>query len=151
MSDSPDRTLRGFVGYGMKRAFAAIQSDVNATLAPLGLRMLTFSALVVIRDTPGLRQTHLAEVLMIERPNLVLILDDLEAADLVVRTRARDDRRAYELKVTPKGRRLCDRAVEAVTAHDARMVRGLDDVAREALNAGLRLIELNGRPADDRR
>ena len=89
-----DRTLRGFVGYGIKRAFSAIQSDVNATLAPFGLRMLTYSALAVIRDNPGLRQTQLAEILLIERPNLVLILDELEGADLVVRTRARDDRRA---------------------------------------------------------
>lgn len=145
-----DRTLRGFVGYGMKRAFAAIQSDVNATLAPFGLRMLTYSALAVIRDNPGLRQTQLAEILLIERPNLVLILDELEGADLVVRTRARDDRRAYELKVTLKGRRLCDRATEAVAAHDARMVEGMDDAMRNTLHQALRLIEMNGRSSDER-
>ncbi|MCB1397766.1 MAG: winged helix-turn-helix transcriptional regulator [Rhodobacter sp.] len=145
-----DRTLRGFVGYGIKRAFSAIQSDVNATLAPFGLRMLTYSALAVIRDNPGLRQTQLAEILLIERPNLVLILDELEGADLVVRTRARDDRRAYELKVTLKGRRLCDRATEAVAAHDARMLEGMDESMRETLHQALRLIEMNGRSSDDR-
>lgn len=148
---APDRTLRGFVGYDLKRAFNAIQADVNATLAPFGLRMLTFSSLVVIRDTPGLKQTQLAEILMIERPNLVLILDELERAELVTRTRARDDRRAHELTVTLKGRRLCDRAVTAVAAHDARMTEGLRDADRRALHDALRRIEANGRNVDDQR
>ncbi|GAB4262714.1 MAG: MarR family winged helix-turn-helix transcriptional regulator [Pararhodobacter sp.] len=149
--DAPDRTLRGFVGYDMKRAFAAIQSDVNATLAPFGLRMVTFSVLVIIRDNPGLKQTQLAEILMIERPNLVVILDELEKAGFVTRRRAPDDRRAYELTVTIKGRRQCDRAVEAVAQHDARMVEGMDEAALDALHAGLRRIEANGRSSDDRR
>ena len=111
--------------------------------------MLTFSALVVVRDNPGLRQTRLAEILMIERPNLVLILDELEGADLLTRTRARDDRRAFELKVTLQGRRLCERAVAAVADHDARMARGLDDTQRAALMAALRQIESNGRSGDE--
>lgn len=150
MGDSPaDSSLRAFMGYDMKRAFTAIQSDVNATLQPFGLRMLTFSVLTVIRDNPGLRQSRLAEVLMIERPNLVLILDELEGMDLVTRTRARDDRRAYELKVTLKGRRLCDRAGQAVAEHDARMARGLSAEERAALHRALRQIESNGRSSDD--
>jgi len=144
-----DQTLRSFVGYDMKRAFAVIQTDVNATLAPFGLRMLTFSVLAVIRDNPGLRQSHLAEILLIERPNLVLILDELEGLDLVTRTRARDDRRAYELKATLKGRRLFDRAREAVAEHDARLTRGLSEADRAALHQALRQIELNGRILHD--
>ena len=139
-----DAILRAFLGYDMKRAFAAIQTDVNAALQPLGLRMLTFSVLAVIRDNPGLRQTRLAEILLIERPNLVLILDELEGADLVTRTRARDDRRAYELKVTPVGRRLCERAVQAVADHDDRMARGLSAEDRATLHRALRRIESNG-------
>lgn len=146
---TPDRTLRAFMGYDMKRAFTTIQADVNATLAPYGLRMLTFSVLAVIRDNPGLRPSHLAEILLIERPNLVLILDELEGLDLVTRTRARDDRRAYELKVTLKGRRLCDRAVEAVMEHNTRMARGLSAEERTALHRALRQIESNGRDSDE--
>ncbi|MEZ5752008.1 MAG: MarR family transcriptional regulator [Paracoccaceae bacterium] len=148
---APDHTLRGFLGYGMKRAFSAIKADVDAVLAPFGLRLLTFSVLVVIRDNPGLRQTQLAEVLMIERPNLVLILDELEGADLVTRSRARDDRRAFELKVTLKGRRLFDKAVQAVEEHDRRMTMGMTDEAIAALRDALLLVETNGRTADERR
>lgn len=145
-----DQTLRGFAGYALKRAFNVIQADVNATLAPFELRMVTFSALMVIRDTPGLRQSHLAGALSIERPNLVLILDELERAELIERTRSTEDRRAFELTVTLKGRRLCDRAECAVREHDARMVAGLSEEERAALHSALRLIERNGRTSDDR-
>lgn len=145
-----DATLRGYVGYAMKRAFNAIQSDLNATLAPFGLRMITYSCLTVIRDTPRLRQSQLADVLSIERPNLVLILDELERAELVERTRAPNDRRAYELTVTLKGRRLCDRAGDAVRDHDLRMVAGLSEEERLVLDTALRRIERNGRTTDDR-
>lgn len=148
---SGDSILRVFMGYDMKRAFAAIHADVNAVLAPHGLRMLTFSVLSVIRDNPGLRQTQLAEILAIERPNLVLILDELEGLDLVTRTRARDDRRAYELKVTLKGRRLAERAFVAVSEHDDRMARGLSAEERAALHRALRQIQSNGRSSDDAR
>lgn len=144
-----DDTLRRFVGYDMKRAFNLIQTDVNAVLKPFGLRMVTFSALVVIRDTPGLKQSRLAQILMIERPNLVLILDDLERADLVVRERCAEDRRAFELTVTARGAQLCRQAVAAVERHDARMTAGLEGPEVQALHKALRQIELNGRSVND--
>ncbi len=145
-----DAALRDFVGYGMKRAFHAIQQDVTAVLQPFGLRMLTFSALAVIGQAPGLRQSALADILAIERPNLVLILDELERAELITRDRARDDRRAYELTPTIRGRRLLDKAVAAVAAHDARMTRGLSAEERAALIRAMARIEANGRGEDER-
>ena len=144
-----DRSLRAFIGYDMKRALNVVLGDLGEVLARFGLRMTSFSTLAVIRDNPGLRQSRLAEILMIERPNLVLILDDLEEADLVTRTRAPEDRRAYELTATPKGRDLCDQATAAVKDHDTRMTQGLGAKEVDALHRALRLIETNGRPADD--
>ncbi|WP_417586532.1 MarR family winged helix-turn-helix transcriptional regulator [Pararhodobacter oceanensis] len=144
-----DSTLRRFIGYDMKRAFNLIQGDVNAALKPFGLRMVTFSALCVIRDTPGLKQSRLAQILMIERPNLVLILDDLERAELVVRERCAEDRRAFELTVTALGAQVCNQAVAAVERHDARMTSGLEGAEVQALHKALRQIELNGRSVND--
>jgi len=149
--DKPDASLRSFLGYDLKRAFAVIQSDVNAVLQPFGLRMVTFSVLVIICDNPRLRQTQLAEILLIERPNLVAILDELERAGAVVRVRAPDDRRAHELSATLQGQQTCDRALEAVRDHDARMTNGLDKNQREALHTALRVVQSNGRSVDDRR
>ncbi|WP_422178019.1 MarR family winged helix-turn-helix transcriptional regulator [Aestuariivita sp.] len=137
-----DATLRSFSGYVMKRAFNAIQADVNAALAPLELRMLTFSALSVIVDNPGLRQSQLADTLSIERPNLVIVVDELERRDLINRNPAPDDRRAYALQATLRGMRLYKKALVAVQAHEARMTRGLSEEDRQTLIAMLSRIEL---------
>jgi len=56
-----DATLTDLVGYNIKRASNVIQSDLARTLKPLELRMITFTALVLIVDNPGLRQSQLAD------------------------------------------------------------------------------------------
>ncbi len=136
-----DTSLRCFAGYALKRAFNSVQADVNATLAPLGLRMLSFSALAVIAENPGLRQSQLAGALSIERPNLVIVLDDLEQRGLIVRDRVPSDRRAYALRLTDDGGRVYQLAASAVQAHDARMTSGLSKVERLAMIDALRRIE----------
>jgi DNA-binding MarR family transcriptional regulator len=120
-----DEALRRFLGYHLKRAQSLLMADMNAAIRPLGLRMITYSALSMVVANPGLRQSQLADALAIERPNLVVILDDLETAGLIARDRVPSDRRAYALTPTVRGRRLLDRATAAVAAHEARMLAGI--------------------------
>lgn len=127
-----DKVLRDLLGYHIKRAQSAIQADLNAALKPFGLRMLTFSALAVVASTPGLRQAQLADALSIERPNLVVILDELERRGLILRDRVPTDRRAYALKATLEGTRLFEAARDAVRTHEARLFAGIsgEELAR---------------------
>lgn len=78
-----DEALRNFMGYTIRRAAHIIQSDANRRLKPTGLRMISFSVLNMIVFNPGLRQAHLALALSIERPNLVIIVDELQNAGWV--------------------------------------------------------------------
>ena len=128
-----DETLRHFLGYHMKRAFNVIQADLTQTLKPFGLRMLTYTALVMIRDNPGLSQSQLADAMDIERPNLVVIIDELEQRELIVRDRVQTDRRAYALRVTLAGRRLCKKAILACEAHEEQLLAELDKDTRANL------------------
>ena len=121
-----DATLRAFIGYRMKRAFNVVRDDLTATLRAFDLRMLTYTALVLIVDNPGLRQSQLADAMDIERPNLVIIIDELERRDLIIRVRVPTDRRAYALKATLAGRQLYERAVAAVTSHEEKLLANLD-------------------------
>ncbi|MGH1368411.1 MAG: MarR family winged helix-turn-helix transcriptional regulator [Maritimibacter sp.] len=136
-----DDALRQFTGYSMKRAFNAIQSDVTRTLAPFGLRMITFSALAMISDNEGLSQSQLAAGLAIERPNLVVIIDELERRDLISRERVPTDRRTYALQLTPEGVALLATASEALLEHEARMMREVAPEDMANMLAALRLIE----------
>lgn len=132
-----DATLRQFVGYHVKRASNVIQSDLAKVLKPFELRMLTYTALVLIVDNPGLSQSQLADAMDIERPNLVVVVDELEQNELIMRERVPTDRRTYALKATLAGRQLYDRAVAAVKAHEERLLAKVDPETRERLLAAL--------------
>jgi DNA-binding MarR family transcriptional regulator len=140
-----DRTLRGFAGYNMKRAFNAVQADLARTLEPFGLRMMTFTALVLVIDNPDLSQTQLAGALAVERSNLVVIIDDLEQAGLITRNPSPTDRRSHALRATLAGRRLCKRALQAVRAHEEKLLGGLGENGAAALIAALQTVEQGNR------
>lgn len=136
-----DATLRGLVGYALRRANIAMQADLKQTLEPFGLRMITFSALAVIHDNPGLTQSALAGALSIERANLVQLVDELETLGLLNRQKNPQDRRSNALGLTKDGTSVFGRAIKAVTVHEARMTRDFDDDGRRALCTQLELIE----------
>lgn len=135
-----ESTLSQLLGYQMKRAFNVIQGDLTQTLKPFELRMLTFTALVFIVDNPGLSQSQLAQVMDIERPNLVIIIDELEQRRLIARNRVQTDRRMYALTATMSGQRLCKKALEAVRKHESQLLNGLDAATTRQLISTLSML-----------
>lgn len=138
VSDAP---LRQFMGYHIKRAFNVIQADLSDVLQQFELRMVSYSVLVLITENPGIRQSQLSDALAIERPNLVVIIDELESKELIVRDRLLTDRRAYLLKATLAGRRLCEKAFIAVTAHEKVLFEGIDEETRSKIVHAMQHLE----------
>lgn len=139
-----DETLQSFLGYHLKRGFNVVQGDLTKTLKPFELRMLT-----LIVDNPGLSQSQLADAMDIERPNLVVIVDELEQRELITRDRVPTDRRAYALRSTLKGQHLFKRAVAAVTLHEQALFQGIDPETRTLIVSAMKQIQL--RAAKDSR
>lgn len=131
--ETTDAVLQRFVGYHIKRTSNAILSDLARVLKPFDLRITTYSALALIIENPGLRQSQLAQVMDVERPNLVVLVDALEQRDLIVRDRVASDRRAYALRATPEGHTVYAAAHDAVVAQDRRLLHGLTDEQRQTL------------------
>jgi DNA-binding MarR family transcriptional regulator len=136
-----DSVLRAFVGYNLKRAYLTVRDDFIASLADLQLRPTKFSALALIVANPDISQAGLARALSVERSNLVLIVDELEGRELITRNRVMGDRRTYALRATLKGRRLHDKAVAAIRAHEERLLARLTPDERHRLVELLRRIE----------
>lgn len=135
-ADSPsdlDRHLSGFLGYEMKRALAVLQADLTRVLGALGLRAVSFSALSVIVQTPGLTQSALADALQIERSNLVTLIDELAGRNLIMRAPVAGDRRRHALMPTAEGQNLAREASAAVEAHENRLFAGLTAEERHEL------------------
>ena len=137
-------TLDQLFGYHLKRAMNVFQMDLKQTLKPFDLRMLTYTALVMIVENPGLRQSQLAQVMEVERPNMVVIIDTLETRELISRDRVPTDRRAYALHATLGGRRLCEKATIAVKDHEDRLLHELSPEMRQTVIAALKLIRKVG-------
>ncbi len=121
-----DKTLRRFLGYRLKRAYNTIRSELLGLLEPLGLRITTYSALVLIVDNPGLRQSVLAAALDIKRSNMVAIVDELETKGWVTRKEHPSDRRALALHVTKTGSRTCKRALAVCAEHESNLLESMN-------------------------
>lgn len=143
-SEVSDALLERFLGYRMKRAFNVIQADLTETLKPFDLRMTSYTALVLILSNPGLSQSQLADVMDMERPNLVVIVDELERRGLIARDRLKTDRRTYALDVTCAGRQLCEDAMTAAERHESRVLKRLTPEMRRTVAAAMTLIRSGG-------
>ncbi|MDD7972158.1 MarR family winged helix-turn-helix transcriptional regulator [Roseinatronobacter alkalisoli] len=138
---NPGNSLEAFLGYNLKRAFNAIHANLMLTLRAFDLRMVTYSALVVVVERAGLRQSQLADALGIERANTVAIVDELVNRGLISRERTPADRRAYALIPTSAGRDLCARAMAADRACEAQIKACLTQEGVRRLIADLGRIE----------
>lgn len=122
MQDAPtDGRLSAFLGYNLKRALSVVQADLAQALAQFQLRATSFSALLIVVERPGINQTELAEALMIERSNLVQIIDSLAGRGLIERTPFPGDRRRHALMPTAEGEKLAEQARAVVSDHEDRV------------------------------
>lgn len=95
----------------VSRAWRAL---ADRRLAPLGLTQAQWRALLYAsRSAAPMSQTELAELLGIETPSLVRLLDKLCAAGWLQRKPCPQDRRARRIHVTRHARALIDQ-IEAV-------------------------------------
>jgi MarR family 2-MHQ and catechol resistance regulon transcriptional repressor len=70
------------------------------------LTISQFAALEALYHLGSLRQNEIGTKTLRSPGNMTLVIDNLERAGLVTRTRAADDRRAIVVALTPKGKKL---------------------------------------------
>jgi DNA-binding MarR family transcriptional regulator len=86
-----------------------------------------------IHANAGKNQRELALHLGVVPSRLVVLLDELEAKDLVARERSLKDRRSQQLQLTRKGTRLLEKVERIATAHEADLGSALTELERETL------------------
>jgi MarR family transcriptional repressor of emrRAB len=113
-----------------------LETRIDEALAPHGLTMREYLALVLIADdaVEPLRPSDLSVTLDATRTQVTRLLDGLERKKLVRRLPHVEDRRSLQLAHTEEGRALLRRAAPAVHAAYRAAWRGagLDDT-RQAL------------------
>lgn len=111
--ERPPAALSDRLGFLLGRAHLLHRSIAERALAALGLGVKEFGALSVLVEEGPLSQQRLGERQGVDRTTMVAVVDELERRGLVERRRNPDDRRAYSLHPTSKGRRMLRQASEA--------------------------------------
>jgi DNA-binding MarR family transcriptional regulator len=135
---SADPPVTEFVGQLFFRLWRATHTHAAELLGSVGLTPALFALLNVIGAREGAIQQELGSALGIDRSTMVSLIDQLEGAGLATRRPSATDRRAREIAITPKGRRLLERARGLVSEVDDTVLAGLTEEERHELLALLR-------------
>ena len=111
-----------------------MRQRAESALAPLGLRPRHFLALTLVRPDQGCSQQDLAATLEMDGTNIVGLLNELEAGELVVRQRSPQDRRRHVVQLTTAGLERLVKAEFALAAAEDEVLGALDRGQRETLH-----------------
>lgn len=163
LQDRSSASILGRDGVPIRRVLAPLvrrlqqicQSMVAVALEDAGLVQLEYALLVFVDDVPGISQQTLSEALGIDRNNVSLIADKLEARGLLKRSVNGADRRARELYITPQGRKLWRRCQPKVRKVNEGIMASLNAKEKELfLDLLVRVVNANkvhARPGGGRR
>ena len=107
--------LQTLLGYNARRAALTIIEGFLERMAEFGLRPVDFSVMSVIQHNPGVTSRQLCAALNLLPPNLVGLVQSLEARGLIHRLPHPTDGRAMGLHPTPEGAALMRQAEQAAT------------------------------------
>ena len=135
---SADAPVTEFAGQLFFRLWRATHTRTAEALGSIGLTPALFALLNVVGAREGAIQQELGEALGIDRSTMVSLIDQLEGAGLARRRPSATDRRAREIAITPKGRRLLQRARGLIAQVEEEVLAGLTAAERRDLLALLR-------------
>ena len=139
-SASPDSPVAEYAGQLFFRLWRASHTRTAEALNSMGLTPALFALLNVLGARDGAIQQQLSSDMGIDPSAMVTLIDELEGAGLAERRRRPNDRRAWEVTITPKGRRTLERAKRSAAKVEDEMLDGLNAADRDQLLALLRQV-----------
>lgn len=116
------------------------RARLTEALEGMGLRPADFAVLHHLAEAGTSTQLQLARALRIHPSNLVAMLDGLEAAGLLERTRDPADRRRHAVALTAAGARRLEAAQAAARQAEQELLEPLDPAERAELEGLLRRL-----------
>ena len=145
-SVSTDAEVAEFAGQLFFRLWRATHTRSAEALESLGLTTALFALLNVLGAREGAIQQRLSSDMGIDPSAMVKLIDELEGAGLAERRRHPGDRRAWEVAITPKGRRTLQQARRFVMQVEDEVLGGLGPADRRQLLTLLRRALVSAPP-----
>jgi DNA-binding MarR family transcriptional regulator len=133
MAQPPVINQQGHSGALLDHLGRRMRLRAEAVLAPVGLRPRHLVALTVLRDRGGSTQQALAATLEMDGTNIVGLLNELEAQQLIERRRSPEDRRRHLVEITDAGAKQLATVEGALLAVEDQVLGALDETQRETL------------------
>jgi MarR family transcriptional regulator, lower aerobic nicotinate degradation pathway regulator len=127
-----------FAGQLFFRLWRASHARTAEVLETIGLTPPLFALLNVLGARKGAIQQEIGSAMGIDPSTMVSLIDQLESAGLAQRRPHPKDRRAREVVITPKGRRVLKQARQLAVQVEDDVLRGLNGAERRQLLTLLR-------------
>ncbi|MFJ4481314.1 MarR family winged helix-turn-helix transcriptional regulator [Streptomyces longwoodensis] len=142
MADAPLPAIRSLPSWLLGRAAARGRALVAEALAAEGLKMWHHVVLSAVHDLAPVAQADLGRGVGLDPKDLVGVLNDLQAAGLVVRAPDPRDRRKNAVSPTPAGTRLLRRCERLARDANDELLAPLTAAERDLFTA--LLIRISG-------
>lgn len=120
--------MRDQFPFAVARVTRRWRKMLDERLKDLGVTQARWSTMVYLdKGGEGLTQRELANLMAIENPTLVRLLDSLEEQGLIERRPCPNDRRARRLHLTRAGRAFMDDLSERAEILREQMLEGISD------------------------
>lgn len=135
---STDIEVAEFAGQLLFRLWRASHTRTEEAFESIGLTSALFAVLNVLGAREGAIQQQLSSEMGIDPSAMVKLINELEEAGLAERRRRPNDRRAWEVVITPQGRRALERARGLASQVEDEVLGGLSAPDRRQLLTLLR-------------
>jgi DNA-binding MarR family transcriptional regulator len=132
-SPLPEELLAS-AGFLLARVGGGMKMRVLGELEEAGCPGFQYGVLALLREGPAQTQGRIADVLGIDRSQLVGELDELETNGLIERRRDPVDRRRHMVAITPKGKKELVKLRGVVRRIEDEYLAPLDEQSRKQLH-----------------
>jgi len=130
MAEAPLPAIRSLPSWLLGRAAACGRALVAEALAAEGMKMWHHVVLSAVRDLAPVAQADLGRGVRLDPKDLVGVLNDLQAAGLVLREPDPRDRRKNAVSLTDEGARLLKRCEKAARQANDELLGSLSTAER---------------------
>lgn len=137
----PFKSLYEEAALNIVRTSAMLSADFEQVFKPYGLTATQYNVLRILRgaDEKGLCRNDVRDRLLNRMPDATRLLDRMEKAGLISRSREQEDRRLVATRLTKKGRQLVDDLDPVVARQHKTRLGHLSEKQLETLTALLTL------------
>ena len=131
----PFNSLQTEAYLSVVRTSSILFDGVEAMLKPFGISATQYNVLRILRGAGegGLCRNELRDRMLTRMPDMTRLLDRMEEAGFVTRSREQDDRRMVLTRITPRGSELLNELDQPMTELHAAQLSRLTDEQLQSL------------------